>query len=99
MIHLYLSRRLVYISTMKEFVTKETTLPKKKKIVASEPTPEQAEAAKKKGKPSKKEKIEAKRKVKIERLKESKTQVQQELAAAQVSTKSVGRFDRKAHQE
>jgi hypothetical protein len=35
----------------------------------------------------------------ISHLKESKTEVEQNLAAAQSSTKSVGRFDRKAHQD
>ena len=32
-------------------------------------------------------------------MKEAKTDVEQNLTAAQSSTKSVGRFDRKAHQE
>ena len=40
-----------------------------------------------------------KRKRKIEALKVSKGEVEQNLTAAQSSTKSVGRFDRKAHQE
>lgn len=35
----------------------------------------------------------------MERLKESKNDIEQHLTAAQSSTKSVGRFDRKAHQE
>jgi hypothetical protein len=35
----------------------------------------------------------------MEKLKEAKSDVEQHLTAAQSSTKSVGRFDRKAHQE
>lgn len=54
---------------MKEFVTKENASSKNKKVSAPEPTEEEIEARKKKGKPSKKEKLDAKRKMKIERLK------------------------------
>jgi hypothetical protein len=43
--------------------------------------------------------MEERRKIKIEKLRESKSQVEQSLAAAQTSTKSVGLFDRKAHKE
>ena len=40
-----------------------------------------------------------KRKRKIEALRSKKTEVKQDLTVAQSATKSVGRFDRKAHQE
>ncbi len=48
---------------------------------------------------SKKERIESKRKFKIDKLKEHKSEIEQNLTAAQSSTKSVGRFDKKAHAE
>lgn len=84
---------------MKEFVTKDTrkiTKGKKEKPVEEEVKEEEAP---KKVKLTKKQRIEERRKNKIGKLKESKTEVEQHLTAAQSSTKSVGRFDRKAHDE
>jgi hypothetical protein len=40
-----------------------------------------------------------KRRVRVEKLRGNKKDLDQSLAAAQSSTKSVGRFDRKAHAE
>jgi hypothetical protein len=84
---------------MKEFVTKDTrkiTKGKKEKPVEEEVKEEEEP---KKVKLTKKQRIEERRKNKIGKLKESKTEVEQHLTAAQSSTKSVGRFDRKAHEE
>ena len=41
----------------------------------------------------------SKRKQRIEKLREVKGEVKGQLTAAQSSTKSMGKFDRKAHQE
>lgn len=86
---------------MKEFVTKDTPKPTKAhrhQDKAPEEAPKEEAPKEKKQKLSKKERIEEKRRFKMEKLKEAKTDVEQHLTAAQSSTKSVGRFDRKAHQ-
>lgn len=41
----------------------------------------------------------AKRKARIDKLREVKGEIKTQLTAAQSSTKSMGKFDRKAHQE
>ena len=46
---------------------------------------------------SRKQRMEIKRKQRVEKLKEVKGQIKGQLTAAQSSTKSMGKFDRKAH--
>lgn len=48
---------------------------------------------------TKKEKMTIKRKERVEKLKEVKGEIKTQLTAAQSSTKSMGKFDRKAHKE
>lgn len=78
-------------------MTKETPLPTKSRKSAPPAAPDAPKE--KKPKLSKKQRIEEKRRFKIEKLKESKVDVEHNLTAAQSSTKSVGRFDKKAHEE
>lgn len=75
-------------------------MPTKSRKQAQPTNPDTPDAPKeKKPKLSKKQRIEEKRKFKIDKLKESKVDVEHNLTAAQSSTKSVGRFDKKAHEE
>ena len=53
----------------------------------------------KKPKLSRKQRIQQRRKQKIENLKGKKKEVTQQLAVAQQSTQSMGKFDKKAHQK
>lgn len=55
------------------------------------------------GKPTqkmtKKDRMELKKKQRVEKLREVKSNIKGQLTAAQSSTKSMGKFDRKAHKE
>jgi len=86
---------------MKEFVAKDDKKLTKKRVEKEEKVEQSEEKGEKVKKPklSKKQRIEEKRKFKIGKLRESKTEVEQNLTAAQSSTKSLGLFDRKAHKE